>query len=156
MDDHFGGVHKMVPAANFDVLQRRLSKPGQYDPRVAKVMSTPAPWEQLPNTLRNNPPSWLDDEELSSLPDAFTDNRELWEMIATCTPMSCISAHYSSLTLRVAADWLERKKDQADANGWKYEPCRLIHDLRMAAVTADVAIEMDDALPRKLAPEDVG
>jgi hypothetical protein len=86
MDDHFADVYKIIPAANFDVLQRRLSKPGQYDPRVAKVMSTPAPWEQLPNMLRNNPPAWLDDEELPSLPDAFTDNRELWEMQCPLDP----------------------------------------------------------------------
>lgn len=30
----------------FDALQRRLAKAGGYDPRVAKVLSTPAPWER--------------------------------------------------------------------------------------------------------------
>lgn len=44
MTDHFGGLHKMVPA-DFYALLRRLSKPGRYCPRVAKVLSTPAPWD---------------------------------------------------------------------------------------------------------------
>ncbi len=44
MTDHFVEVTKMVPA-DFDALQRRLDKPGRYCPRVAKVLSTPAPWD---------------------------------------------------------------------------------------------------------------
>jgi len=42
--DHFVGLHKMV-SADFDALLRRLSRPGRYCPRVAKVLSTPASWE---------------------------------------------------------------------------------------------------------------
>ena len=34
-----------LPAKNFDALQQRLAQPGQYDAKVAKVLSTPAPWE---------------------------------------------------------------------------------------------------------------
>lgn len=34
-----------LPAKDFDALQQRLAEPGQYDPRVAKVLSTPAPWD---------------------------------------------------------------------------------------------------------------
>lgn len=30
----------------FAALQRRLAKAGGYDPRVAKVLSTPAPWDK--------------------------------------------------------------------------------------------------------------
>jgi len=45
MTDHFGETHKMVPA-NFDALAKRLQQPGRYDPKVAKVLSTPAPWER--------------------------------------------------------------------------------------------------------------
>lgn len=162
-----------VSAEGFAALQRRLAQAGGYDPRVAKVLSTPAPWEKKPmdalrqasadvsgvelrpdwahnDSLQANPPAWLDEDEVSTLPDAFTDKRELWEMVATCTPGACISAHYSSLTLRVVADWLERRMEQADVNGWDYEPWQLIHDLRLAAVTADTAIEMDSALPRTI------
>jgi hypothetical protein len=51
MTDHFGDLNKKapecieLPAENFDALQRRLSKPGRYDLRVARVLSTPAPWD---------------------------------------------------------------------------------------------------------------
>lgn len=44
MADHFVRLPKMVPA-DFDALLRRLSKPGRYCPRVARVLSTPAPWD---------------------------------------------------------------------------------------------------------------
>jgi hypothetical protein len=101
------------------------------------------------NTLRSNPPEWLDDEEVSNLPDAFTDKRELWEIVATCTPGSCISAHYSSLTLHVVADWLKRRAEQAEANGWDYPAWRLVGDLRQAANTADAAIDSKNVLPRR-------
>ena len=30
---------------DFDALVERLNQPGQYCPRVAKVLSTPAPWD---------------------------------------------------------------------------------------------------------------
>ena len=52
MTDHFPGITKMVPerivlsADAFEALQRRLDEPGRYDPRVAKVLSTPAPWDE--------------------------------------------------------------------------------------------------------------
>jgi DNA-binding ferritin-like protein len=52
MTDHFGDLHKMVPERielsqrDFDALVERLDQPGQYDPRVAKVLSTPAPWDE--------------------------------------------------------------------------------------------------------------
>jgi hypothetical protein len=105
------------------------------------------------NTLRTNPPLWVDDEEISDLPDAFTDKRELWEMVATCTPGACISAHYSSLTLRVVADWLQRRAEQAEANGWDYPVWRLVGDLRQAANTADAAIQYGDDMPRR--PEEM-
>ena len=45
MTDHFVRLHKMVPAA-FDALLRRVTRPGRYCPRVAKVLSTPAPWDK--------------------------------------------------------------------------------------------------------------
>lgn len=45
MSDHFGELHKMVPG-DFDALLRRLSEPGRYDPRVAKVLSTTPPWDR--------------------------------------------------------------------------------------------------------------
>jgi hypothetical protein len=102
------------------------------------------------DTLRVNPPTWLDDEEIKDLPDALTDKRELWEIVATCTPGSCISAHYSSLTLRVVADWLQRRAEQADANGWDYPAWRLVSDLRLAANAADAAIDAGEILPRRL------
>jgi hypothetical protein len=105
------------------------------------------------NTLRINPPQWLDDEEINDLPDAFTDKRELWEMVATCTPGACISAHYSSLTLRVVADWLQRRTEQAEASSWDYPAWRLVSDLRLAANAADAAIEADEILPRR--PEEM-
>ena len=44
MTDHFGELHKMVPA-DFDALVRRITRPGRYCPKVAKVLSTPAPWD---------------------------------------------------------------------------------------------------------------
>jgi DNA-binding ferritin-like protein len=53
MTDHFGELHKMVPERieltqrDFDALVERLNQPGQYCPRVAKVLSTPAPWDDL-------------------------------------------------------------------------------------------------------------
>ena len=100
------------------------------------------------NTLRANPPWWVDSDDIDDLPDAFTDKRELWEMVATCTARSCITAHYSSLTLRVVADWVERRMEQAAANGWNYEPWRIVNDLRIAAHTADIAIKADECLPR--------
>ena len=104
--------------------------------------------------LQSNPPEWIDSEDLAGLPDAFTDKRELWEMVATCTPRSCISAHYSSLTLRVVADFIEHRMEQAAANGWKYQPWRIVNDLRIAALTADLAIEDGDCLPRQLSGAD--
>ena len=102
-----------------------------------------------PTPLHTNPPLWLDEEELNDLPDAFTDKRELWEMVATCTPRSCISAHYSSLTLRVVADFIEHRMEQALANGWKYQPWRIVNDLRIAAFTADLAIEGGETMPQR-------
>lgn len=36
--------HSLDPA-RFDRLQQRLDQPGSYDPQVAKVLSTPAPWD---------------------------------------------------------------------------------------------------------------
>ena len=62
-------------------------------------------------------------------------------MVATCTPGALISAHYSSLTLRLVADWLQHRIEQADVNGWTYEPYRMINDLQVAAMAADLAIE---------------
>lgn len=100
--------------------------------------------EQL---LRLNPPSWVDETE--DLPDATLDKRELWELVATCTPMACISAHYSSLTIRVIADWLEARAHRASVNGWNYTPVMAINDLRLAAVTADIAIKDGEIMPRK-------
>jgi hypothetical protein len=44
MTDHFVELHKMV-SADFDALLRRLQRPSRYCPRVAKVLSTPAPWD---------------------------------------------------------------------------------------------------------------
>jgi hypothetical protein len=105
------------------------------------------------NTLRTNPPLWVDSDNIDDLPDAFTDKRELWEMVATCTPRSCISAHYSSLTLRVVADWLQRRAQQAESNIWDYSAWRLVSDLRLAANAADAAIEADEILPRR--PEEL-
>jgi hypothetical protein len=95
----------------------------------------------MTDTLRNNPPDWLWAEEVECLPNPATDKRELWEMVATCTPSALISAHYSSLTLRVVADWLEHRMDQAAVNGWTYDPNRMINDLRVASIAADLAIE---------------
>lgn len=52
MTDHFPGTKKMVPerivlsADAFDALQRRSDQLDRYDPRVAKVLSTPAPWSE--------------------------------------------------------------------------------------------------------------
>lgn len=52
MTDHFLDLTQMVPERivlspeGFAALQRRLAKAGGYDPRVAKVLSTPAPWER--------------------------------------------------------------------------------------------------------------
>ena len=106
--------------------------------------------DELTRHLHTNPPLWVDDDEINDLPDAFTDKRELWEMVATCTPMSCISAHYSSLALRVVADFIEYRMEQAAANGWKYEPWRIVNDLRIAAFAADLAIEDGECLPRQL------
>ena len=45
MIDHFRGAQKMAPS-DFDALMRRLQQPGRFDPRVAKVLATPAPWER--------------------------------------------------------------------------------------------------------------
>jgi hypothetical protein len=101
-------------------------------------------------TLQSNPPLWVDSEDLAGLPDAFTDKRELWEMLATCTPDSCISAHYSSLSLRVVADFIERRMEQAAASGWVYEPWRIVNDLRIDAFTADLAIEKGETMPRRV------
>jgi hypothetical protein len=36
----------ILPAAAFDVLLARLCRPGRYCPRVARVLSTSAPWER--------------------------------------------------------------------------------------------------------------
>jgi hypothetical protein len=36
----------VLPQDDFDALQRRLAEPSQYDPRAAKVLSTPAPWDE--------------------------------------------------------------------------------------------------------------
>ena len=99
--------------------------------------------------LQSNPPEWVDDYDINDLPDAYTDKRELWEMVATCTPDSCISAHYSSLTLRVVADFIEHRMEQAASNGWDYQPWRIANDLRIAAFTADNAIEAGNTLPRR-------
>jgi uncharacterized protein (DUF1778 family) len=46
----------LSPAA-FDALLARLSRPGKYCPRVARVLSTPAPWEPTPNLAETR--SWL-------------------------------------------------------------------------------------------------
>jgi hypothetical protein len=101
-------------------------------------------------SLQSNPPEWIDSEDISGLPDAFTDKRELWEMVATCTPDSCISAHYSSLSLRVVADFIKHRMEQAAANDWVYQPWRIVNDLRIAAFTADLAIEKGETMPRRV------
>jgi hypothetical protein len=36
---------------------------------------------------------------------------------------------------------LQHRIEQADVNGWTYEPDRMINDLRVAAMVADLAIE---------------
>ena len=113
-----------------------------------QVAITPPNFQYLAINLRGTTPWWVDSDDIDDLPDAFTDKRELWEMVATCTARSCISAHYSSLALRVVADWVEQRMEQAAANGWNYEPWRIVNDLRIAAHTADAAIEADEALPR--------
>jgi hypothetical protein len=103
-------------------------------------------------TLHEAPPFWVDDEQIHYIDyaaDVFTDKRELWEMVATCTPTACISAHYSSLSLRLIADWLQRRIELAEINGWNYEPWRLVSDLRLAAFTADAAINAGETLPRQ-------
>ena len=52
MTDLFVDLTKMVPERivlspeGFAALQRRLSQPGRYCSRVAKVLSTPAPWDE--------------------------------------------------------------------------------------------------------------
>jgi hypothetical protein len=50
MTDHFSLLHEeyaeRMTAQAFDALLRRITKPGQYCPRVAKVLSTPAPWDK--------------------------------------------------------------------------------------------------------------
>ena len=38
-------IRRIIPAEAFDRLQQRLQRPGQRCPRVAKVLSTPAPWD---------------------------------------------------------------------------------------------------------------
>lgn len=51
MTDLFVDLHRTVPERielsqrDFDALVERLNRPGQYDPRVSKVLSTPAPWD---------------------------------------------------------------------------------------------------------------
>lgn len=99
------------------------------------------------DALRNNPPKWLDADRVEDLPDVSTDGRELWEMIATCTPGACISAHYSSLTLRVISDWLEHRINEANASQVYYEPWQFVQDLRNAAYRADAAILSDEYMP---------
>lgn len=44
--------HHQLDPASFDRLQQRLQRAGQYDPKVAKVLSTPAPWDAAPRSLR--------------------------------------------------------------------------------------------------------
>ena len=49
MTDHFEELHeeychRMANQA-FGALLYRLSRPGRFCPRVAKVLSTPAPWD---------------------------------------------------------------------------------------------------------------
>jgi hypothetical protein len=34
-----------LPPTAFDALLRRITRPGRYCPKVAKVLSTPAPWD---------------------------------------------------------------------------------------------------------------
>lgn len=52
MTDLFVDLTKMVPEPimlspeGFNALQRRLAEAGGYCPRVAKVLSTPAPWDE--------------------------------------------------------------------------------------------------------------
>ena len=52
MTDHFLDLTQMVPERivlspeGFAALQRRLAQPGRYCPRVAKVLSRPAPWDE--------------------------------------------------------------------------------------------------------------
>lgn len=36
----------VLPPEHFDALQRRIDQPGQYDSRVTRVLSTPAPWDE--------------------------------------------------------------------------------------------------------------
>lgn len=71
-------------------------------------------------------------------------------MVATCTPDSCISAHYSSLSLRVVADFIERRMERAAAGGWVYEPWHIVNDLRIAAFRADLAMENGETMPRRV------
>jgi hypothetical protein len=49
MTDHFSLLHEeyaeRMTAQAFDDLVRRITRPGRYCPKVAKVLSTPAPWD---------------------------------------------------------------------------------------------------------------
>ena len=49
MNDHFLRLHEeyaeRMTAQAFDSLLRRITRPGRYCLRVAKVLSTPAPWD---------------------------------------------------------------------------------------------------------------
>jgi len=38
-------IRHIIPTEAFDRLQQRLQRPGRYCPRVAKVLSTTAPWD---------------------------------------------------------------------------------------------------------------
>ena len=49
MTDHFLLLHEeyaeRMTTQAFDALLRRITRPGRYCPRVAKALSTPAPWD---------------------------------------------------------------------------------------------------------------
>lgn len=40
-------IRHIILAEAFDRLQQRLQRPSRYCPRVAKVLSTPAPWDAV-------------------------------------------------------------------------------------------------------------
>ena len=53
MTDHFSHLHEeyteRMAAQAFDTLFRRVFKPGQFCPEVARVLSRPAPWDKTCN-----------------------------------------------------------------------------------------------------------
>jgi hypothetical protein len=120
----------MVPA-DFDSLAKRLQQSGRYDPKVAKVLSTPAPWERgcdkTSATFTSNPP-------MTQHKHAITPPQELvqqWRNEGYDLPGILFSEYVATRAYQAGADQAKAdiKHERQEAADQELEACCELLDI---------------------------